>query len=370
MRREKSKEAPTLSDVARVAGVSPITVSRLMNDGSKVRPDTARKIRSAVARLGYEPNEAARILKGQPAKVLGLVVPDLADSFYGTCAQAVHEVARDRSYMTVVVGCGGRADIELLEIEMMVRRRMAGLLLIPTGTDKKPFKMIRDAKIPMVCFDRSLPGLEVDAVVVNNRDSSRDAVNHLIEHGHKNIVCLGNQSAIYPIRLRIQGYEDAMREAGLSTVIVDRADTVEEVDLALVRLMQQKRRPSAIFSVNNVATLEVLQVAARRGYLIPDQLALIGFDDFQMATLLKPSITVVSQPVKEMSRRAAHILLDQLTTSVEHSTAIVMLTTELIIRESCGCSLTTRHELRPSVSANRATITADVDLQITTTPSV
>jgi LacI family transcriptional regulator len=369
MRREKSKEAPTLSDVARVAGVSPITVSRLMNGGSNVRPDTARKIRSAVARLGYEPNEAARILKGQPAKVVGLVVPDLADSFYGTCAQAVHEVARDRSYMTVVVGCGGRADVELLEIEMMVRRRMAGLLLIPTGTDKKTFKMIRDAKIPVVCFDRSLPGFDVDAVVVNNRDSSRDAVNHLIGHRHKNIVCLGNQSDIYPIRHRIQGYEDGMREAGLSTVIIDRADAVEEVDLALGRLMQTKRPPTAIFSVNNVATLNLLQVAARRGYRIPDQLALIGFDDFQMATLLKPSITVVRQPVVEMSRRAAYILLDHLNTSAQHATATVILTTELIIRESCGCRLSRFNEPPTSLLAGRAAGTANGDPQIDPTLS-
>jgi LacI family transcriptional regulator len=265
--------------------------------------------------------------------------------------------------MTVVVGCGGRADIELLEIEMMVRRRMAGLLLIPTGTDKKPFKLIRDAQIPMVCFDRSLPGFEVDAVVVNNRDSSREAVNHLIQHGHKNIVCLGNQSDIYPIRHRIQGYEDGMREAGLSTVIIDRSDTVEEVECALVRLMQLKRPPSAVFTVNSIATVQLLQVAARRGYRIPAQLALIGFDDFQMATLLKPSITVVRQPVVEMSRRAAYILLDQLNNTAPHTTATVILTTELIIRESCGCRPSKLAQSPASLLSDRGGGTVGIDLQ-------
>jgi LacI family transcriptional regulator len=240
---------------------------------------------------------------------------------------------------------------------------MAGLLLIPTGTDKKPFKLIRDAHIPMVCFDRSLPGFEVDAVVVNNRDSSCKAVNHLIQHGHRRLVCLGNQSDIYPIRQRIQGYEDGMREAGLSTVIIDRADTVEKVDAELVSLMQSKHPPTAIFSVNNVATLQLLHVAARRGYRIPSQLALIGFDDFQMATLLKPSITVVRQPVAEMSRRAAYILLDQLNTTEPHTTATVILTTELIIRESCGCRGSKFAESAASLLSDKNAGTAGVDLQ-------
>jgi LacI family transcriptional regulator, galactose operon repressor len=338
MARSKVNYAPTLTDVARMAGVSPITVSRLINGGTRVRSDTAKKIRSAIARLGYKPNEAARILKGQPAKIIGLIVPDLADSFYGTCAQTVHEVARSQSYMTVVVGSGCRADIELLEIDMMIHRRVAGLLLIPTGIDKKPIKIIQDAGIPVVCFDRTLPGLDIDSVIVNNRDSSHEAVKHLIEHGHRNILCLGNQSDLYPIRLRIQGYQDAVRESGLPSIVLDKADTVEALDAALHPLMNAKKPPSAVFCVNNVASLELLQVAALRKYRIPDNLAVIGFDDFKMATLLKPSLTVVRQPVVEMSQRAASILLNRLTTTAPSSTATVILSTELIIRESCGCT--------------------------------
>ena len=338
MARSKLNDAPTLTDVARMAGVSPITVSRLLNGAIKVRPDTAKKIRTAIARLGYKPNEAARILKGQPAKVIGLIVPDLADSFYGTCAQSVHEVARSRSYMTVVVGSGCRASIEMLEIEMMIHRRVAGLLLIPTGIEKRPIRMIQEARIPVVCLDRTLPGLEVDSVVVNNRDSAYEAVKHLIEHGHKHILCLGNQSDLYPIRLRIQGYEDAVREAGLPRIVADEADTVEAVDAELGRLMHSKRRPTAAFCVNNVASLQLLEVIATRESQFPTKLAIIGFDDFKTATLLKPRLTVVRQPVIEMSQRAASILLDRLTSSPPNATATVILSTELIIRESCGCA--------------------------------
>ncbi len=337
MVKSKFNHAPTLSDVASAAGVSPITVSRLINGGTKVRPDTARKVRVAIARLGYRPNEAARILQGQRAKILGLIVPDLGDSFYGTCAQAVHEVARNHSYMTVVVGSGGSAETELLEIEMMIHRHMAGLLLIPAGNDKKPFEIIRKAGIPVVCFDRSLPGLDIDAVVVDNRGSSCQAVNHLIGHGHKHILCLGNQSQLYPIRQRIQGYEDAIRETGLSSTVLDRADTPEELKIALRDLMNSKKRPTAAFCANNLATLHLLQVASRQQYRIPEDLAVIGFDDFEMASLLKPRLTVVRQPVVEMSQRAASILLDRLTTTSHNTAATVMLSTELIIRESCGC---------------------------------
>jgi LacI family transcriptional regulator len=338
MARSRVNNAPTLDDVARLAGVSPITVSRLINGQTRVRPDTARKIRTAIARLGYKPNEAARILKGHPAKILGLIVPDLADSFYGTCAQAVHEVARSCSFMTVVAGSGYSAETELMEIEMMIRRSVSGLLLIPTGVDRKPIEMIQKAGIPVVCLDRTLPGMEIDSVVVNNRESSYEATKHLIQHGHKNIVCLGNQSGLYPIRLRIQGYEDAVREAGLPTIVVDKADTMEAIDAELVRLMNSKRRPTAAFCVNNVACLQLLEVAALRQYRIPDKLALIGFDDSKLASLLKPRLSVVRQPLAEMSQRAASILLDRLTLPSPRATATVILSTELVIRESCGCT--------------------------------
>jgi LacI family transcriptional regulator len=332
-----SNHKPTLDDVARIAGVSSITVSRLVNGGSRVRPETARKIRAAIARVGYKPNEAARILKGGLPKIIGLIVPDLADPFYGTCAQAVYEIGRGRSYMTIVVGSGYRADVELLEIEMMIHRRVAGLLLIPTGVDKTPIKKIQDAGLPVVCFDRTLPGLETDAVVVNNRDSSYEAVKHLIGHGHKNILCLGNQSDLYPIRLRIQGYEDAVREAGLPSIVVERADTLDALDAELTRLMNPKQHPTAVFCVNSLASMLLLEAAALRHYQITKQLAMIGFDDFKMAALLKPALTVVRQPAVEMSQRAASILLDRLASSSHGLPATVILSTELVIRESCGC---------------------------------
>jgi LacI family transcriptional regulator len=337
MKKANSGDEPTLDDVASLAGVSSITVSRLVNGGTRVRPETAKRIRAAIARLGYKPNEAARILKGQPAKILGLVVPDLADSFYGTCAQAVHEVARSHSYMTVVVGSGSKADIELLEVEMMIHRRVAGMLLIPTSTDSAPVKMIQKAGLPVVCFDRTLPGLDIDSVVVNNRDSSYEAVKHLIDHGHRNILCLGNQSTLYPIRLRIQGYEDAVREAGLPLIVLEQVESVPAVNAELTRLMKSKHKPTAAFCVNNVASVLLLETAALRHYEIPKDLAIIGFDDFKLATLLKPGLTVVRQPVVEMSQRAASLLFDRLTSSSHGASATVVLSTEMIIRESCGC---------------------------------
>ena len=171
---KRRHSGPTITDVAQEAGVAIMTVSRVVNGGSYVSPATEKRVRAAIRRLGYTPNEAARMLKGQRARMIGLVVPDLADSFFATCANAVQEVAGTHGYMTLIVTSERSVERESNEIAMMAARRIAGLLIVPSREDAdRRLRELQQSEIPLVAMDRTLDGVEAGQVIVENAGGRR-----------------------------------------------------------------------------------------------------------------------------------------------------------------------------------------------------
>ena len=197
---------PTLADIAKVAGVGVMSVSRVVNGTRPVNPETERKVRAAIEKIGYRPNEAARILRGHRAQVIGLIVPDLADPFFATYANAVHETAWEAGYMTLMAASAHRTDIERRETEFMVERRVAGILAIPAGSDNHHFETARNNDVPIVSFDRPMDGMDVDVFVVDNRAAAARATQHLIEHGHWNILCIADDETIFTKAERVVNF--------------------------------------------------------------------------------------------------------------------------------------------------------------------
>jgi LacI family transcriptional regulator len=330
--------------VAREAGVAIMTVSRVVNGGSYVSPATEKRVRTAIRRLGYTPNEAARMLKGQRARMIGLVVPDLADSFFATCANAVQEVAGTHGYMTLIVTSGRSVETESNEIAMMAARRIAGLLIVPSrsGADKR-LRELQQAEIPLVALDRTLDGVDAGQVIVENAGGAEEAVRHLIAHGHRRVVCIGYDAKVYTIHQRILGYRRAMKEAGLKSEMWTNLTTSAGTEALLRRLMSEPDRPTAIFTLNNVTTIHALQAVRAMQLRLPDDLALIGFDDFELAPLLDTPLTAVRQPALELGRSAARMLFDMIRHSGDSATGSkpdrrIVLPTQLILRASCGCN--------------------------------
>lgn len=338
----KRSNSPTIADVARECGVGTMTVSRVVNGGNLVSVKTAARVRAAIQKLGYEPNEAARILKGQAPRTIGLIVPDLADTFFSICAHEAQQMAAKHGYTTLLLASERDPESEVSELAMMKSRNIAGILIVPTNPDcVGQLQEMRKRGIPVVMLDRTFPGLDAGEVMVENDEGAQKAVDHLIEHGHESILCVGYDSQFNSIGQRIAGYQKAMIRAGLKPRFAV-VDAGEAVGAKVLQKLRSAKPPTALFTLNNVTTKHVLQALQRENIAIPQEVAIVGFDDFELASLLAVPLTAVRQPAVELGRSATRLLLDWMRRSPSTGTRTlhtrVVLPTELIIRRSCGCA--------------------------------
>jgi LacI family transcriptional regulator len=317
-----------------------MTVSRVINDHPAVRPKTKKKVQAAIEELGYERNEAAGMLKGQRAMMIGLIVPDLSDIFFATCANTVEQLARENGYMTLIVSSGHDAKLEMEQAELMARRKLSGLLIVTSGKgDPERVAKLRASGLAVVAFDRPLEGVGTDAVLIENRAGAEEAVNHLIGHGHKRIACVGYDDEAYPVAERIKGYRNAMLSNGLQPDIAMKILTLEAASNWLKSLGAKATRPTAIFSANYRTSVFLLRALSEQKMRIPEDMALIGFDDFDLATVIAPPLTTVGQSPVDLAKRAARLLMDriqEIRAGTESVPAKIMLPATLIVRESCG----------------------------------
>lgn len=328
---------PTLADVAKLAGVGVMSVSRVVNGTRKVSPEVEQRVRAALKKIGYEPNEAARVLKGNRGSVLGLIVPDLADPFYASCVGAIQETAWEAGYMTLMAASSHREDVERRETELMVQRRVAGLLVVPIGTQNDHFAAAQNAGVPVVAIDRPMANVETDTVTVDNLEASFGAARHLMEHGHREIVCVADDERIYTKTQRVLGYSKAMREARLPVRVCIVGPMTGTVEDQLPYFLETNPAPTAIFAASNHVGIDVLRFLQQRGIRMPAEIAFVCFDDFSAATLVTPTITVVQQPVTEIGQRSAQLLLARLKEANGRDAEKVTLGTRFIVRQSCGC---------------------------------
>jgi LacI family transcriptional regulator len=338
----RSSVTTTISDVARECGVSTMTVSRVINGNQHVSADMAERVQAAIAKLNYQPNEAARILRGQSSRTIGLLLPNLADTFFSQCAHAVQQRAAQNGYTTMIFACEGDRESEAEELSIMRSRNIAGIILVPSNRKLIPqLRQMRNAGVPIVMMDRTITGLEAGEVLVENTAGAIMAVKHLIGHGHRSILCVGYDSEYDSIASRIDGYRQAMQDAGLEPdlLVVDKGTGVGP---QLLTRLGAPNAPTALFTLNNVTSTEVLRALQAETYAVPGRIAIIGFDDFDLAPFLAVPLTAVRQPASQLGDCAAQMLLESLEEGRPNSTSRVVLPTTLIIRNSCGCNSTER----------------------------
>jgi len=276
-----------MRDVAHTAGVSLKTVSRVINAEAGVAPTTAARVAEAIDVLGFERNDLARTLRqGGSSATLGLVIEDLANPFYATVAQAVEVAARDRGFLLITASAREDAQRERELAGALLRRRVDALLIVPAGPDHRYL-----STAPTVFLDRPPEGIDADTVLLDNLGGARSGVEHLIAQGHTRVACIADAAELYTARERLAGYRDALSAAGLeedpSLVVAGNRD-VAAAQAAVEHLLglPDKRRPTAIFAANNRNTVGALQALAAR----PRAVALVGFDDFELAGLLGTSV--------------------------------------------------------------------------------
>lgn len=335
VRKSLPKKKATLEDVARAAGVGPMTVSRTINGHPYVATETAKRVLAAVRQLGYRPNHAARVLTGQLSRTIGLIVPDLADSFFSILSHAVQEAAREAGYIAWLAASNGDPSIEEAQIEEMTHHPVDGILLVPADSQSKYLKAVVSGSTPLVTIDRPIEGVLTDSVEVENRAGARIAVEHLIGHGYKKITCVVMNSHLQPVKQRIAGYEECLRRKNLSRRKVFLTDeTAHEV---LSKLFASPDRPDALFTANNACTICVIKTLRSLEIKVPRDVALVGFDDVDFYTLLNPPVTTIRQPAAELGRTSTRLLLQKIKSMPSTSSARTVLPVTLMVRESCGC---------------------------------
>lgn len=299
-----------MRDVAALAGVSLKTVSRVVNREPNVSEELAAKVERAAAQLGYRPNLTASSLRRADGRTatLGLLLEDVANPFSAAVHRGVEEACRARGVAVIASSLDEDPEREQELVRTLVSRRVDTLVIAPTAGHHGYLGQEMRAGLPVVFVDRAPRGLEADVVVTDNREGARTAVEHLIAAGHRRIAFLGGVTELPTARERHAGYVDALAAAGIAvdgTLVVRDLPTIETARIAAGTLLGLAEPPTAVFSAQNLITMGA--VAALREHGRSHEVALIGFDDFPMAEILDPGVTVMAQDPMRIGYLAAEL---------------------------------------------------------------
>jgi LacI family transcriptional regulator len=336
----------TIRDVSRLAGVSTATVSAVLNGKPAVSEKLTRQVQRAIKAHNYQPDFLARSLRMQRSHILGIVVPQFASPFYAEVVRGIEDLASQEGYSILVSNSGGNVDKEKSHVSVLTSRRVDGILLA-SANDHFAYHGILSPHFPIVHFDRYPSGFSGTAVVTDNAKASFEGTNHLIQLGHRRIAVIAGTQGISTADERVEGFREALNEAGLTV----RQDYFKrgnfdmkggwECGLDLTKLASP---PTAIFSHNYEMTLGLMRALGEAGIRCPQQVSVLGFDDFVVgmdgfswATMFSPKLTCIAQPSYELGRRAAAVLLkkmNRLASEEDSEEGIIRLSAELRVRES------------------------------------
>jgi LacI family transcriptional regulator len=306
--------ASTIKDVAKRAGVSVATVSRVINRLGGVKADTERRILRAMEDLHYVPNVLARSVAAQKTQLISMIIPDIRNPFFAAVYTGANLVARNLSYTTLLGDSGDDVNLEEDLLRTSLEHRASGIILTPVCEEPGWMERVH-LDLPVCLVDRDLSGIECDKVLIDNQSGTDDATRLLLSNGHTRIGIITGPLDSTPGKQRFDGYAKRMRDAGLPLEdgLIKVGDFREGSGYQLgLDLLRMKDRPSAILSCNNLMTMGLLEAINASGLQIGKDIAVVGFDDIPIATLMNPKLTVVSRPMQEMGEWAAKLLLDRI----------------------------------------------------------
>jgi LacI family transcriptional regulator len=333
------KRLPTMKDVAQLAGVGTMTVSRFLNGSASVSKEASERVEKAIRTLHYRPNQMARALRGQRSRSIGLIIPYIYDPFFAAFGHCVTEVAKQRGYTVLITTSDEDPETEYNEASQMLQRYVEGLIVIPANHGVTRLNKALMGRVPLVAFDRPIDEPAFDTVLVQNQSGARRLTEHLIGHGHRRIVFMGLRRDLYTIDARFQGYRRAMSEAGLPAEPCFNCASMESTRQVIENHLCSSQPPTAYLTSNTLASRFVLTELLRRNIKVPGEIALAAFDDFYLADILSPPLTVARQPVEELGRAAAKQLFARLDNRNSTQTGVrTVLPVDLVLRQSCGCT--------------------------------
>ncbi len=341
------KRKATLKDIAKMAGVTPMTASRVMNNAAYVSKSVRARVTQAVRELHYRPNLLARSLRVQRTKTVGIVLADMANPFTALLARGIRKILDARGYAAFICLSENSGLQEQASLRALYERQMDGMIVATRATSlgNQTLLALAEEHVPIVLIgDRGIHHPFADTVTANHWQGGYEATEHLIQLGHRDIGFVGVTLAHGSGLRRFQGYLEALRQHNLPPreewMVGPHLDEVPGYSTQIVgydgikQLLKARKHPSAVFARNDMTALGVMLGAKERGLRIPEDLAVVGFDDVPLAAIASPPLTTVFQPIQEQGERAATLLLERLGPATDRSSKTIILPCKLVVRES------------------------------------
>ena len=305
----------TIKDVARMAGVSIATVSKYINGGN-VRAENLDAISRAIEELDYRVNPFARSLKTQRSRSIGILIPDMAAPFYGNVLTAIDKVLREHGYHTLVSCYSANHGLERDKLHFLISNGIDGLIYAPEDiTAEEFYELTANCNIPVVQIDRMIQGVSSDAILVDNADAMYKAVSQMIEKGHRRIGLISGPKSVFTAKERQIGYMRALSDHGIiynDQLVISGINDFATGYRGCETLMQLEERPTAILTTNYDMSIGLFTAVRDLGLHVPDDVDLVGFDCFNVCTMMKPPLPVIYQPEQEIGQLAADYLIQRL----------------------------------------------------------
>ena len=330
----------TINDVAKKAGVAPMTVSRVINQSGYTSPEVRARVQAAIDELGYMPNTLARSLRIRRTNTLALILTDITNPFFTTLARGVEDAASAAGYTVLFGNSDESEEKEMRYLDMILQKRVDGILLVPAGGSILPVEHIRQVGTPLVVLDRRIPGEVVDVVRCDTEDGAYQLTRLLLELGHRQISMLTGPAHVSTAEDRAIGFRRAMHAAGIATPKVNYGSfTLDSGYTMAYKALSDQPRPTALVAANNFIAVGALKAIRAAGLEVPDDVALAGFDDLPPSMMVEPFLTVAAQPAYEMGRQAAELLIKRLASTGAEPPQEILLPVELLVRASSGSRL-------------------------------
>jgi LacI family transcriptional regulator len=338
---------PTIREVAKLAGVSAITVSRVVNNSDNVNNKTKKRVQAAIRQLGYVPNTLARSLRSRRTCTLALVLTDITNPFWTTVARGAEDAANKAGFGMMLGNTDESEDKQARYITTLLEKQIDGVLFVPAGNTVSAIRLLHRQGVPVVVMDRRLSGCRSDVVRCDSEGGAYKLVKLLLSLGHRRIAMLSGPRNISTAEDRVRGYQKALAEEGVPILpdLMQYGNFTVESGLDMTRqALALTPRPTAIFAGNNLIAIGALKNLQECQVRVPEDMALVGFDDLPVNLTIDPFLTVAKQPAYEMGRGAAELLLARLAGTAPKGYQELILPTEIEIYRSSGSPIPVRKD--------------------------
>ena len=333
---------PTIRDVAKLAGVAPITVSRVINDSDYVKQATRERVEIAIDELGYIPNTLGVSLRSKQTMTLAVVITDITNPFWTTVTRGIEDVAQANGFLTILCNTDESEEKQEQYIQMLLRRRIDGILLVPSSSNPDPIKLIKKQNIPVVLMDRYVSDVDVDMVRSDSEKGAYLITKHLLSLGHQRIAMLSGPENISTSIDRVAGYRRAFSDAGLpkSAEQIYWGEYTQESGYEMAKqMLAQLQNTTALVTSNNFIAIGAMRLLHERKIRVPEDMALVTIDDLSSTFTITPFFTVALQAASEMGKQAAQLLLNRVNGVIDSPCQEIILPVQMIIRDSSGESI-------------------------------